>query len=65
MWVSTMTAVFRSLKLSEVVIEGLKPLADVADDEIKAYHSLIDSALCIFIQVVSPEILCKGLQPLL
>ncbi|KAI0992573.1 hypothetical protein K3495_g15612 [Podosphaera aphanis] len=56
-WVSTMTAIFRTLKLSEVVIQGLKPFPGSADNEIKAYHSLNDSALYIFIQVLSPNIL--------
>ncbi|KAI1005695.1 hypothetical protein K3495_g2525 [Podosphaera aphanis] len=63
MWASTMTAVFKSLKLHEVVILGMKPLTCADDEGIKAYHSLMDSALCIFIQVVKPEIL-KGIVDL-
>ena len=68
-WVSTMITVFCSLKLSEVVIEGLTPSNNASIEEKKAYNALSDCALCIFVQVLSPlyKLLhenCTLLQPL-
>ncbi|RKF83297.1 hypothetical protein GcM3_014032, partial [Golovinomyces cichoracearum] len=57
LWASTMTAIFRSLKLHETVIQGLLPPLNASDDEVKAYHCLNDSALAIIIQVVNPDVL--------
>ncbi|RKF56174.1 hypothetical protein GcM3_197021 [Golovinomyces cichoracearum] len=56
-WSSTMIAVFCSMKLVEVVVDRMKSASNINEDERKAYESLSNSALGIFIQVVSPEIL--------
>lgn len=52
-----MTAIFCSLKLHEIVIQGLLPPLHASDDEVKAYHCLNDSALAIIIHVVNPDVL--------
>ncbi|RKF76354.1 hypothetical protein GcM1_227009 [Golovinomyces cichoracearum] len=50
LWASMMTAIFRNLKLHEIVIQGLLPPPDSSVDEIKAYHCLNDSVLAIIIR---------------
>lgn len=52
-WSSTMIAVFPSMKLVEVVVDRMKSASNKNEDERKAYESLSNSALGIFIQVVS------------
>lgn len=56
-WSATMTAIFRSMKLIDVVIKGQKPSADASKEEIEAFSSLNDCALGIFIQVIQSDIL--------
>ncbi|KHJ31598.1 hypothetical protein EV44_g3365 [Erysiphe necator] len=58
-WSATMIAIFRTLKLVEVVVQGLKPSAGMSKEEVDAYNSLNDCALGIFIQVIHGDIL-KG-----
>ncbi|RKF53667.1 hypothetical protein OnM2_103038 [Erysiphe neolycopersici] len=51
-----MTAIFRTMKLVEVVMKGLKPTAGALQSKVEAYNCLNDCALGIFIQVIHGDI---------
>ncbi|KAI1006262.1 hypothetical protein K3495_g1958 [Podosphaera aphanis] len=56
-WASTMEAVWRSLRLYELVVEGRKPESGCSLEETEAYESLYHHAIGVYIQVVSPNVL--------
>jgi hypothetical protein len=58
-WAATMTLVWKGMKCYEIVVEGLDPAADAAQDEIDAYTALCHQAAAVYIQVVSTDILEK------
>ena len=55
-WASTMIAVWNTLGLHELVIEGLKPVDDADTEEKRSYKSLYTLAVGVYILVVKSEI---------
>ncbi len=55
-WASTMEAIWRSLKLYELVVEGRKPEPGNTTEDIEAYESLYHHAVGIYIQVVGANV---------
>ncbi|KAI0993728.1 hypothetical protein K3495_g14456 [Podosphaera aphanis] len=53
-WAATMLAVWHSMGLYEVVVEGVRPEQNAAKDEVKNFESLSHCAVGVYIQVVSP-----------
>ncbi|KAI0993206.1 hypothetical protein K3495_g14978 [Podosphaera aphanis] len=56
-WASTTEAIWRSLKLYELVVEGRKPEPGNTQDEIEAYETLYHQAVGIYIQVVGANVI--------
>ncbi|KAI1001169.1 hypothetical protein K3495_g7030 [Podosphaera aphanis] len=56
-WASTMEAVWRSLRLYELVVEGRKPESGFSHEETEAYESLYHHAVGVYIQVVGANVL--------
>lgn len=56
-WAATMEAVWRSLRLYELVIDGRKPEPGCRPEETDAYEKLYHQAVGIYIQVVGPDVL--------
>ncbi|KAI1001944.1 hypothetical protein K3495_g6259, partial [Podosphaera aphanis] len=56
-WATTMTAIWRSMGLYELVVEGVKPTASASLEEQKSYKVLYNQAVAAYIHVVNPEII--------
>ncbi|KAI0991975.1 hypothetical protein K3495_g16211, partial [Podosphaera aphanis] len=55
-WASTMAAVWSTLGLHELVVEGVKPVDDASTEEKRSFKSLYTLAVGVYIQVVKSEI---------
>ncbi|KAI1007736.1 hypothetical protein K3495_g500 [Podosphaera aphanis] len=56
-WAATMLAVWRSMGLYEIGVDGVWPDQDATKDEVKAFESLSHRAVGVYIQVVTPMVL--------
>ncbi|KAI1006572.1 hypothetical protein K3495_g1649, partial [Podosphaera aphanis] len=56
-WASVMEAVWRSLRLYELVVDGRKPEPGCNPEETEAYECLYHQAVGIYVQVVGPDVL--------
>lgn len=56
-WASTMTIIWRALKVYDLVVEGKKPEKNSSAEELKAFESLKNYALTVYLQVVSPKLI--------
>ncbi|KAI0991954.1 hypothetical protein K3495_g16232, partial [Podosphaera aphanis] len=61
-WVSTMIIVWRALNVYELVVEGRKPQINDSAEEIKAFESLKNHALTVYLEVVSQDLLDRIIQ---
>lgn len=58
-WAASMKLVWKAMKVSEIVIDGITPGNDATPKELEVYEHLRDQAAAVYLQVVSAEILEK------
>lgn len=57
LWASTMEAVWRSLKLHELVVDGKRPEPGSGPEEIEAFDAMFHFAIGLYLQVVGPSVI--------
>ncbi|TGZ76127.1 hypothetical protein EX30DRAFT_379944, partial [Ascodesmis nigricans] len=58
-WAASRKLVWKAMKVSEIVIDGIKPEEDATTKEHEVYEHLRDQAAAVYLQVVSADILEK------
>ncbi|TGZ79092.1 hypothetical protein EX30DRAFT_373240 [Ascodesmis nigricans] len=58
-WAASMKLVWKAMKVSEIVIDGITPEEDATTKEHEVYEHLRDQAAAVYLQVVSADILEK------